>query len=105
MIGQTAQAVAVGLLGMATSQNKHGEISGFLAMCGAGIGLTIGTLEMQSRFLLPKEQNSVSTTMNLFVSFFPFRPHIIEIIWRNKLLTGVPVFHAFSSALQAGRSA
>ena len=55
------------MLGYGISQNKHGEINGFLAMTGVGIGLTIGTLEMQSRFLLPKEMNSVSTTMNLFV--------------------------------------
>lgn len=68
MIGQPVQAIGVGLLGLATSQNKYGEISGFLAMCGAGIGLTVGALELQSRFLLPKELNSVSTTMNLFVS-------------------------------------
>jgi len=35
-------------------------------MAGAGIGLTIATLDVQSRFLLPPEQNAVSTTMNLF---------------------------------------
>jgi len=56
----------VGLIGLFTSQNKYPEISGFLGMAGAGIGLTIATLDVQSRFLLPPEQNAVSTTMNLF---------------------------------------
>lgn len=66
MLGQVVQAVAVGLLGLATSQNKHAQISGFLAMAGAGIGMSIGMTEMQARFLLPKQQNAVSTTMSLF---------------------------------------
>jgi len=62
----------VGLIGLSTSQNKYPEISGFLGMAGAGVGLTIATLDIQSRFLLPPEQNAVSTTMNLFVSFLIF---------------------------------
>lgn len=68
MMGQTIQAVGVGILGLAISQNHHEQINGFLAVCGLGIGLTTGTLEMQARFILPREQTSVSTTMNLFVS-------------------------------------
>ncbi|KAF8298347.1 MFS general substrate transporter, partial [Clavulina sp. PMI_390] len=66
MLGQVVQAVGVGLLAKAISENSHGQINGFLAMCGAGIGFSMGTLEVQSRFLLPKEQNSLLTTMHLF---------------------------------------
>ena len=62
----------MGLIGLSTSQNKYPEINGFLGMAGAGIGLTIATLDVQSRFLLPPEQNAVSTTMNLFVSSLIF---------------------------------
>ncbi|KAF8300489.1 hypothetical protein DL93DRAFT_548023 [Clavulina sp. PMI_390] len=69
MLGQVVQAVGVGLLAKAISENSHGQINGFLAMCGAGIGFSMGTLEVQSRFLLPKEQNSLLTTMHLFVSY------------------------------------
>ncbi|KAF8306383.1 MFS general substrate transporter, partial [Clavulina sp. PMI_390] len=66
MIGQVVQAVGVGLLAKAISENSHGKVNGFLAMCGAGVGFSMGTLEVQSRFLLPKEQNSLLTTMHLF---------------------------------------
>lgn len=69
MLGQIVQVIAVGLLSLAVANDNHGEVKGFLAMAGTGIGLSMGMLEMQSRFLLPKEQNAVSTTMNLFVSF------------------------------------
>ncbi|KAF8300500.1 MFS general substrate transporter [Clavulina sp. PMI_390] len=66
MLGQVVQAVGAGLLANAISENNHGQINGFLAMCGAGIGFSMGTLEMQPRFLLPKERSSPLTTMHLF---------------------------------------
>jgi hypothetical protein len=52
---------------MAVDKNAHGQINGFLGMTGAGIGLTIASLEIQSRFALPNEHTAVSVTMNLFV--------------------------------------
>ncbi|KAF9510792.1 hypothetical protein BS47DRAFT_1406808 [Hydnum rufescens UP504] len=66
ILGQVIQPVAVGLLGMAVDKNAHGQINGFLGMTGAGIGLTIASLEIQSRFALPNEHTAVSVTMNLF---------------------------------------
>ncbi|KAF8298352.1 hypothetical protein DL93DRAFT_2091256 [Clavulina sp. PMI_390] len=62
---QVVQAIRVGLLAKAISEKNHGQINDFLAMCGAGIGFSMGTLEVQSRFLLPKDQNSLLTTMHI----------------------------------------
>lgn len=67
MLGQTVQVIAVGLLGYAISKNNHNQINGFLAMAGVGVGMSLGSLELQSRFLLKMELNAVASTMNLFV--------------------------------------
>jgi hypothetical protein len=42
MLGQTVQAIAVGLLAHAISKNAHGQITGFLVMSGVGVGLSVG---------------------------------------------------------------
>ena len=67
MIGQTILPIAIGLLSMAIKHNKKAQIAGFLAMSGAGVGFSLGSVALQARFCLPEEMKAISVTMSLFV--------------------------------------
>lgn len=60
--------VAIGLITMALENNSQGELSGFLAMTGVGIGLTFAPLVLQARYCQPNDRIAVVVSMNLFVS-------------------------------------
>ncbi|KAF7363342.1 MFS domain-containing protein [Mycena sanguinolenta] len=44
----------------------HGEVNGFMAMVGVGVGMEIGPLAIQARFTLPEDKIAVVTGLNLF---------------------------------------
>ncbi|KAF8334316.1 MFS general substrate transporter [Cantharellus anzutake] len=66
VIGQHLQPIGIGLLAMAMSNNSKPQISGFLAVCGISVGMTIGTAEMVARFALADQHTAISVTINLF---------------------------------------
>lgn len=68
MLGSVIIPVAIGLTTIALKDNSQGELSGFLAMTGVGIGLTFAPLVLQARYCQPAERIAIVVSMNLFVS-------------------------------------
>lgn len=70
ILGSFIIPIAIGLITMALNNNSQGELNGFLAMTGVGIGLTFAPLVLQARYCQPTDRIAVVVSMNLFVSPF-----------------------------------
>ncbi|KDQ08492.1 hypothetical protein BOTBODRAFT_138939 [Botryobasidium botryosum FD-172 SS1] len=66
ILGGILQCVGVGLLSMGLQANNHGQINGFLALCGVSVGLCFGPLAMHARFCQPEDRVAIVVTLNLF---------------------------------------
>ncbi|KAH7913480.1 hypothetical protein BJ138DRAFT_1221169 [Hygrophoropsis aurantiaca] len=61
---QTAIMTAgLGLIQMAMQKNVQGMVDGFMAMTGAGVGLTAGSLAVHARFAQPNHVATVNALM------------------------------------------
>jgi hypothetical protein len=65
-LGGLVICVALGLISAAMKDNNEGAVNGFLAMVGAGVGLTFAPLALQARFSLSAERNAVVSSLTLF---------------------------------------
>lgn len=69
LLGSVIMTVGLGLIQMAMQKNIQGEVDGFMAMCGVGVGLTAGPLVVQARFIKP-DHVAISNAMLLFFRAF-----------------------------------
>lgn len=69
LLGSVIMTVGLGLIQMAMQKNVQGEVNGFMAMCGVGVGLTAGPLVVQARFMKP-DHVAISNAMLLFFRAF-----------------------------------
>ncbi|KAI6128146.1 MFS general substrate transporter [Pisolithus croceorrhizus] len=69
LLGSVIMTVGLGLIQMAMQKNVQGEVDGFMAMCGVGVGLTAGPLVVQARFIKP-DHIAISNAMLLFFRAF-----------------------------------
>ena len=67
MIGAAIIPLGVGLLSFAVSNHNAPQIHGFLALLGAGFGLTFGPTSLQAQYSSPAELSAIVTTLNVFV--------------------------------------
>lgn len=66
MFGSVVIPIALGLVSMAINQNNNGELDGFMAMTGVGVGATFGPLSIQAQYSQPKERVAIVTSLNIF---------------------------------------
>jgi len=66
ILGQVIMTVAVGFLSKALVGSNQSEITGFMVMCGAGVGMNFGPLAIHARFLQPEDRVAVVMASNLF---------------------------------------
>ncbi len=66
ILGQALIAVAVGFLSKALVDNNQGEIAGFMAMCGVGVGMGFAPLSIHARFSQPEDRVAIVVASNLF---------------------------------------
>ncbi|KAG8908455.1 hypothetical protein FRC01_007370 [Tulasnella sp. 417] len=66
ILGSFIIPIAIGLLTIALGNNSQGQLNGFLALTGVGIGLTFAPLVLQARYCQPAERIAVVVSMNLF---------------------------------------
>ncbi|KIO19830.1 hypothetical protein M407DRAFT_222177 [Tulasnella calospora MUT 4182] len=66
ILGSIIIPIAIGLITIALDHNSQGELSGFLALTGVGIGLTFAPLVLQARYCQPAERIAIVVSMNLF---------------------------------------
>jgi len=66
ILSQVIITVAVGFLSKALVNSNEGEIAGFMAMCGAGVGMGFGPLSIHARFSQPEDRVAVVVASNLF---------------------------------------
>jgi len=64
--GQAIIPIAIGFLSRAISLSNEAQIAGFMAMCGAGVGMTFGPLSIHARFLQPEDRVAIVVASNLF---------------------------------------
>lgn len=69
VLGSAFMTVGLGLIQMAMENNVQGQVDGFMAMCGVGVGLTAGPLVIQARFIKP-DHIAISNAMLLFFRAF-----------------------------------
>lgn len=69
VLGSVVMTVGLGLIQMAMENNVQGQVDGFMAMCGVGVGLTAGPLVVQARFIKP-DHIAISNAMLLFFRAF-----------------------------------
>ncbi|KIM64638.1 hypothetical protein SCLCIDRAFT_1213140 [Scleroderma citrinum Foug A] len=65
VLGSVIMTVSLGLIQMAMEKNIQGQVDGFMAMAGVGVGLTAGPLAVQARFIKP-DHIAISNAMLLF---------------------------------------
>ncbi|KAF8212355.1 major facilitator superfamily domain-containing protein [Mycena galopus ATCC 62051] len=65
-IGSVIICVALGLVQMAMEKGKQSEVNGFMAMAGAGVGMTFGPLAIQARFTQSEDKIAAVTGLTLF---------------------------------------
>ncbi|KAG8935917.1 hypothetical protein FRC03_000609 [Tulasnella sp. 419] len=66
LLGLAVTPVGIGLLSMALGNDNPNHVNGFLALTGAGVGLTFAPLALQARFSQPENRIAVVIAMNLF---------------------------------------
>ena len=66
ILSQAIIASAVGFLSKALVDNNEGEIAGFMAMCGAGVGMGFGPLAIHARFSQSEDRVAIVVASNLF---------------------------------------
>jgi len=66
VFSQAIIAIAVGFLSKALSESNEAQISGFMAMCGAGVGMGFGPLSIHARFSQPEDRVAIVVASNLF---------------------------------------
>ncbi|KZS91828.1 MFS general substrate transporter [Sistotremastrum niveocremeum HHB9708] len=66
ILGTFITTIALGLISRAIQINQHGQLNGFMAMAGAGVGLTFGPIGIHARFSLPSNRVAVVEALNLF---------------------------------------
>ncbi|KAF8178201.1 major facilitator superfamily domain-containing protein [Mycena galopus ATCC 62051] len=64
--GAVTMCVALALLQMAMATGKKSEVNGFMAMAGAGVGMTFGPLGIQARFTQSEDKIAAVTGLTLF---------------------------------------
>ncbi|KIJ59849.1 hypothetical protein HYDPIDRAFT_177654 [Hydnomerulius pinastri MD-312] len=69
VLGSVVMTVGVALIQMAMQKNIQGEVNGFMAMAGAGVGLTAGPLIIHARFTKP-DHIAITNAMMLFFRAF-----------------------------------
>ncbi|KAG8215957.1 major facilitator superfamily domain-containing protein [Butyriboletus roseoflavus] len=65
VLGNVIMTVGVGLIQMAMQRNVQGEVNGFMAMAGVGVGMSAGPVVIHARFVKP---NHVAITNALMFS-------------------------------------
>ncbi|KAF9237179.1 MFS general substrate transporter [Melanogaster broomeanus] len=66
VLGSVIMTVGVGLIQMAMQRNMQGEVNGFMAMAGVGVGLTSVSSAVQARFTKPDHVAIVSAMLLFF---------------------------------------
>ena len=66
IFSQTILTVAIGFLSRALSRSNEAEIAGFMAMCGAGVGMGFGPISIHARFSQPEDRVAIVVASNLF---------------------------------------
>lgn len=66
VFSQAIIAVAIGFLSKALNESNEAEIAGFMAMCGAGVGMGFGPLSIHARFSQPEDRVAIVVASNLF---------------------------------------
>ncbi|KAG8899769.1 hypothetical protein FRB99_006452 [Tulasnella sp. 403] len=66
ILGSCVISVGIGLITQALHTDSQTQLSGFLALTGAGIGLTFAPLALQARFSQPFSRTALVVSMNLF---------------------------------------
>ncbi|KAF8452359.1 major facilitator superfamily domain-containing protein [Boletus edulis BED1] len=69
VFGNAILTVGVGLIQLAMEHNIQGQVNGFMAMVGVGVGLTAGPLAIHARFTKP---NHVAITNAMLLFFRAF---------------------------------
>ncbi|KAF8839271.1 MFS general substrate transporter [Paxillus ammoniavirescens] len=65
VLGSVIMTVGVGFIQMAMQRNIQGEVDGFMAMVGVGVGLTAGPVVIHARFTKP-DHVAITNAMLLF---------------------------------------
>ena len=58
--------IAISFLAKALNESNEAEIAGFMATCGAGVGMGFGPLAIHARFLQPEDRVAIVVASNLF---------------------------------------
>lgn len=66
ILSQAIITIAVGFLSKALVESNQGEIAGFMAMCGVGVGMGFGPLSVHARFSQPEDRVAIVVASNLF---------------------------------------
>ncbi|KAI0789133.1 major facilitator superfamily domain-containing protein [Abortiporus biennis] len=66
ILGGIVSTISLGLISMAMQNNDQGEINGFMAMAGVGVGLSMGPLAVHARFSQPEHRVAVVSGLSLF---------------------------------------
>jgi hypothetical protein len=66
VLSQAIIAISIGLLSSALDQSNQAQIAGFMAMCGAGIGMGFGPLSIHARFSQAEDRVAIVVASNLF---------------------------------------
>ncbi|KAJ7273601.1 major facilitator superfamily domain-containing protein [Mycena haematopus] len=66
VLGSAIICVALGLVQMAMDTGKQSQVNGFMAMAGAGVGMTFGPLAIQARFTQSEDKIAAVTGLTLF---------------------------------------
>ncbi|OBZ67215.1 putative MFS-type transporter YusP [Grifola frondosa] len=64
--GGALMTVSLGLISMGMDHTKQSWINGFMAMCGVGVGLGIGSLVVHVRFSQPETRVAIVSALSLF---------------------------------------
>ncbi|KZS91830.1 MFS general substrate transporter [Sistotremastrum niveocremeum HHB9708] len=70
ILGALVTPIALGFISRAIKIDSHGQINGFMAMAGAGVGLTFGPVGIQARFSLPPSRTASVESLTLFFRTF-----------------------------------
>ncbi|KAH7888751.1 major facilitator superfamily domain-containing protein [Phlebopus sp. FC_14] len=66
ILGSLILPISLGLIEWAMGNDNQNQVNGFLVFAGSGVGLTVGSLAIHSRFSLPSNRVAIVNAMILF---------------------------------------